>query len=280
MLKYDLYTVQKFLHGLSVLTETNVSLYDKDFTPLPRALYPFTEQNGETFCAQIKTAFADKCTQSDLHALQSFPKNENIYYYACHCGFIEVACRIDGDDGVMGYALIGPFRTKNQTHNNGLTALCEKYRFQNEEMQKKYERIPYFSNDTFYALKNVCLPLFDYMKLKNYISQKEDFFALNIEPYLLSHLDGELSVQALCEHFFISRKTLYKLFQRNVQTTPAAYVTKLRIECARRLMQATDQPLPSISSAVGISDYNYFIKLFKSSTGQTPGEYRKHNKKN
>ena len=134
--------------------------------------------------------------------------------------------------------------------------------------------------ETFYALKNVCLPLFDYMKLKNYISQKEDFFALNIEPYLLSHLDGELSVQALCEHFFISRKTLYKLFQRNVQTTPAAYVTKLRIECARRLMQATDQPLPSISSAVGISDYNYFIKLFKSSTGQTPGEYRKHNKKN
>lgn len=46
MLKYDLYTVQKFLHGLSVLTKTNVSLYDKDFTPLPRALYPFTEKNG------------------------------------------------------------------------------------------------------------------------------------------------------------------------------------------------------------------------------------------
>ncbi|MFQ9801143.1 MAG: helix-turn-helix domain-containing protein [Clostridia bacterium] len=36
----------------------------------------------------------------------------------------------------------------------------------------------------------------------------------------------------------------------------------------------TDRPINEIAGACGVSDYNYFTKVFKSETQQTPREFR------
>ena len=66
---------------------------------------------------------------------------------------------------------------------------------------------------------------------------------------------------------------LARTFRRVYQTTFAAYVRDLRIECARREL-AGRAPLSDIAALAGFADQSHFSRLFKQHTGLTPSEYR------
>jgi len=53
------------------------------------------------------------------------------------------------------------------------------------------------------------------------------------------------------------------------------YLTGLRIEKAKEMLETTDLRSFQIAEAVGYNDAHYFSYMFKRSTGMTPGEYRR-----
>lgn len=56
--------------------------------------------------------------------------------------------------------------------------------------------------------------------------------------------------------------------------TPIAYVQRIRVERAMRMLETTDEPIDEISWAVGYEDPASFRRLFKRLAGVTPGAYR------
>jgi len=67
---------------------------------------------------------------------------------------------------------------------------------------------------------------------------------------------------------------VHRLFKAQTGRTVNAYLTTLRIEKAKMLLQRTDIPIADISDAVGIGSRQYFHALFKRVTNRTPAEYR------
>ena len=53
-----------------------------------------------------------------------------------------------------------------------------------------------------------------------------------------------------------------------------AYLTRLRVEMARRMLMETDAKLESIASAVGFCDAPHLSRVFMQYTRRRPGEYR------
>jgi AraC-like DNA-binding protein len=53
------------------------------------------------------------------------------------------------------------------------------------------------------------------------------------------------------------------------------YINKVRLERAADMLVQNEYSISTIARGVGFEDTNYFIKLFKSTYGCTPGEYRK-----
>ena len=49
---------------------------------------------------------------------------------------------------------------------------------------------------------------------------------------------------------------------------------------AKRLLTRSNTPISAVAEAVGITDYNYFTKVFRSITGMTPSAYRNQNRRN
>jgi transcriptional regulator GlxA family with amidase domain len=49
----------------------------------------------------------------------------------------------------------------------------------------------------------------------------------------------------------------------------------LRVEEAKRLLEAGTMPVDEISVAVGYEDASFFRRLFKRRTGLTPSQYRR-----
>ena len=53
-------------------------------------------------------------------------------------------------------------------------------------------------------------------------------------------------------------------------SAPLAYVARKRIEAARAMMLATDQPLTQIAHAHGFCDQSHFTRTFRRETGMSP----------
>lgn len=78
----------------------------------------------------------------------------------------------------------------------------------------------------------------------------------------------DLAQEAGCSRFKISRA-----FAAAYGLPPHAYLTRRRLEAARRLL-AQGEPAAEVAAAVGFADQSHLIRRFKASYGITPGEFR------
>lgn len=85
------------------------------------------------------------------------------------------------------------------------------------------------------------------------------------EPFRAAELEDAL-------HFDFDYIT--RCLKRHTGLTPLQYSLHLKLEEAKRLLAHSDDSVPAIAEAVGIPDYNYFIRVFRSKLGLTPGAYR------
>ncbi len=72
-----------------------------------------------------------------------------------------------------------------------------------------------------------------------------------------------------------SQRLLSAFFSKYAQVSFRTWRTKLRIDEACRLLREDDDlQLKSLNDLVGMGDYSYFYKQFKSTTGMSPTDYR------
>jgi transcriptional regulator GlxA family with amidase domain len=97
-----------------------------------------------------------------------------------------------------------------------------------------------------------------------------------VQRWLSDHLDADLSVEALAGRAAMSPRNFARCFRNETGTTPAAYVEQVRIEAARRLLEATDLTVAAIARRIGIRHAETLHRAFRRRVGTTPELYRQH----
>lgn len=96
--------------------------------------------------------------------------------------------------------------------------------------------------------------------------------------YLVSYIENNyhkpLTLEYLSEFSSISKYHLCRLFRKYLGCSPNEFISRMRIENAQKLLKSTTLPANKIGSMVGIPDENYFYRMFKQRTDQTPTQYR------
>lgn len=96
-----------------------------------------------------------------------------------------------------------------------------------------------------------------------------------ILDYIEGNLSENLSGQALCRRFSISRSELYRLLREQAPQGVAAYIRGKRFQKACELLRDTNKPIWQVAEAVGYDDPNYFLRAFRREIGISAGKYRK-----
>jgi two-component system response regulator YesN len=65
-----------------------------------------------------------------------------------------------------------------------------------------------------------------------------------------------------------------KMFKERFQMTFIDYLTQLRITKAKELLNDQKMSLKEIASTIGYRDPNYFSRVYKKATGESPSDYR------
>lgn len=94
--------------------------------------------------------------------------------------------------------------------------------------------------------------------------------------YVSRHLDKRIGLEEMAEHLHLNTSYFSRLFKKETGRTFIDYVTQMKLNRAKELLDQTPHSVGKISEMLGYDNQSYFIKLFKSHTGVTPVEYRGH----
>ncbi|MGC9311888.1 MAG: response regulator transcription factor [Sediminispirochaetaceae bacterium] len=92
--------------------------------------------------------------------------------------------------------------------------------------------------------------------------------------YIEENYSKDISLEDAAAYCGLSSFYFSRLFKRKKQITFIDYLTKRRIEEARRLLAAEELSIKEISSRIGYSDPNYFTRVFRRVEGVSPSAYR------
>ena len=105
----------------------------------------------------------------------------------------------------------------------------------------------------------------------------EESFIMKLNGIIGQHIDDPaLDQQLLCRELGISRALLYNKMKAIVGTGTKEYVTKIRLEKAKHLIETTKMPVAEIAEKTGFTSQAYFSTAFKNYTGVTPSQYRQN----
>jgi transcriptional regulator GlxA family with amidase domain len=98
---------------------------------------------------------------------------------------------------------------------------------------------------------------------------------LRVQQLIEANDYRELKIDRLATHAGMSVRNFDRRFRDAVGETPSAYLQKIRIEKARRLLENGKQSIEDIASAVGYEDERSFRRLFRTLTDLSPTAYRR-----
>lgn len=96
-----------------------------------------------------------------------------------------------------------------------------------------------------------------------------------IIQYLCQHLHENLTLESMASMANMNSSYFSRYFKLKTGEKFVDYLSKVRVEKAKRLLRETHLPLDEILEKVGHINQGYFIKVFKKATGMSPVEYRR-----
>lgn len=81
-------------------------------------------------------------------------------------------------------------------------------------------------------------------------------------------------VDELAERLNVSKSHLIRTFTAAVGVSPGRYLQTVKLDNAKLMLQNRDYNIEMVADMAGYAGANYFCKVFRRATGETPGEYR------
>lgn len=95
-----------------------------------------------------------------------------------------------------------------------------------------------------------------------------------VQNHVLEHLEQPFTIESMAELAGISARHFARLFAKEVQMTPMAFLQGARIDRARQLLESTDLPLKTVAFHAGFGSVRHMRFLFSEKLGLNPTQYR------
>jgi two-component system response regulator YesN len=116
------------------------------------------------------------------------------------------------------------------------------------------------------------------LKLSDQIDHFSDDFKDNIIydgiKFIQSNYEKDITLTEAAEASNLSVHYFSRLFKKEMGITFKEYLTKLRMEDAKRKLKNRDANISRIAKEIGYRNPSYFSKVFKEYEGKSPSEYR------
>jgi transcriptional regulator GlxA family with amidase domain len=110
-----------------------------------------------------------------------------------------------------------------------------------------------------------------------FIGQKRhsDLDVLKAQEFIENNSDKKIIIDELCSKYGIGRRTFERRFKKATGNSLMEYAQRVKVEAAKRQLEADRKTVNEITFEVGYNDTNAFREVFKKYAGMSPIDYRK-----
>ncbi len=276
-LYFELNEIQNIFKDIYLITGHQCAIFDPEFNVLLR--YP---AQPNAFCQHIKSTAVgkSKCDACDKYGFQQAKTTGKLCLYQCHAGLIEVCVPIKSGrrgDEILGYVMLGHLLDDQKSLGSQWNTVYENCRHFVEDMgelnHQFFQLIP-TSHACVGALCHILQICIEHLLLQKLIQRNRDDLWQRAQTYIDENLREKLLLDDIAKALSVSVSTLNRCAEKNVNMAIGKYILQKRIVLACKFLKEPKYTISEIAINCGISDYNYFSRVFKLKTGMTPREYR------
>ena len=101
-----------------------------------------------------------------------------------------------------------------------------------------------------------------------------------VASYIRENYRRRLTLAEMASVVNLSRWRLCHLFKDGMGTSPERFLTQVRLERAKQLLERDFLTVKEVMNQVGMSDASFFARSFKAAYGMTPGKCRTARRRN
>ena len=230
--------------------------------------------SGKSYIGKTGDAFV--VSPGNLHLMGS--QSGTVDYYTFLFPLKYISFRTDDmlDEKLLeplnsGHLMICP--RVNDTAKELCEQLIKIYEAKNDESESKIT--------TQVRTKIILLQFILEMWKKGFVIENDTSGRNTVEKEMVSYIQqnftGKISLREFGEQFHLSEKYISRYFKEHFHITLSQYVTYLRLEHAKQLLQDTDIPVTDVAMQSGYQNVSYFIRSFQKAYAVSPLKYRKNN---
>ncbi len=271
---FDEEQLRKLVANLKVLTGLPANILD----PEGRDINLF--RGHPPFCKMINDLPEghERCVACDRCKIQHYTAEKGFQFYRCHAGVCEAIMPLYDKKNPLAYLAVGCYLDDSPLEEQWerTRPLLDWWPGGPDGLKEAFFQFRQYSQQEIQAYTETLEALSAYIRLKGMILTTEQTDTQKLELYLDQHYMDKLSLASISKHLHIGRTKLCALAKELSGGQTLSYlIAQRRINAAKRLLLQTSMPISAVAEEVGISDYNYFSKVFRSMTGTTPSAFRK-----
>lgn len=230
--------------------------------------------SGESYIGKTGEAFV--VSPGNLHLMGSQSGTVDYYTFLFPLKYISFRT-----DDMLDEKLLEPL-------NSGHLMICPRVKDTAKELCEQLIEIYEAKNDesvskitTQVRTKIILLQFIIEMWKKGFVIENDTSGRNIVEKEMVSYIQqnftGKISLREFGEQFHLSEKYISRYFKEHFHITLSQYVTYLRLEHAKQLLQDTDIPVTDVAMQSGYQNVSYFIRSFQKAYAVSPLKYRKNN---
>lgn len=232
------------------------------------------------FCRLINSSREghSRCTECDAQMVRQCGTSTAPISYRCHAGISETILPIHVGGMPVAFLVFGQLLSNVSYEEQW--AETEKtlswYKGDLDELKAAFFQFRRYSGEELAAYTDILEALSSFIQIKEMIHTSDLTDTQKLEQYLDDHFTEKLSLERISSDLGIGRTKLCLLAKKlSGGDSLSPLIAQRRVAAAKKLLLQSSESISSIAEAVGISDYNYFTKVFRSVTGMTPTTFRK-----
>ena len=230
--------------------------------------------SGESYIGKTGDAFV--VSPGNLHLMGSQTGTVDYYTFLFPLKYISFRT-----DDMLDEKLLEPL-------NSGHLMICPRVKDTAKELCEQLIEIYMAKKDeseskitTQVRTKIILLQFILEMWKKGFVIENDTSGRNTVEKEMVSYIQqnftGKISLREFGEQFHLSEKYISRYFKEHFHITLSQYVTYLRLEHAKQLLQDTDIPVTDVAMQSGYQNVSYFIRSFQKAYAVSPLKYRKNN---
>lgn len=244
------------------------------YTPDGEILRVGLNRPDSDFCLMVRRLYGEsRCLTMDDAMRRQSAEEHRLLFYTCHAGLNESIEPIYVRDVLIGYAMIGQFRSGGTIAEHVLRDWEQEFG-PTAELRAAFESLPAYDEVTRDHIIGLFRVLVEYVVSKEMIGVEGSLLVERIKTYLRQNTDRAVTLTEVAARMQRSCSTISHTVREHCGCSFKQLYTEIKVQKADELMTA--YPGLSIAEVVdklGYSDQFYFSRVYKKVRGYPPSDY-------